>query len=73
MNMFQEYNVGDRVQLTEPCAGGYVGEPARVLQVKRDAQGNVLTLDILLDACNETTRGTTVYLHEVEPAPAPSV
>jgi hypothetical protein len=68
MGLIQAYHVGDRVQLTEPCAGGYVGEPARVLQVKHDTQGNVLALDILLDACNATTRGTTVYLHEVEPA-----
>lgn len=72
MNLLQEYYVGDRVQLTEPCAGGYVGEPAKVVQVKRDAVGKVLSLDILLDACNATMRGTTVYPHEVEAAPAPS-
>lgn len=68
MSSTNEYNIGDRVRLTDQCAQGHVGEPAKVVQVKRDAQGNVRALDILLDECNETTRGTTVSLHEVEPA-----
>lgn len=70
MSSTNEYRIGDRVRLTDQCTGGYVGEPAKVVQVKHDAQGNVLSLDILLDECNATTRGTTVYLHEVERDPA---
>lgn len=66
MSSTNDYRIGDRVRLTDQCAGGYAGEPAKVIQIKRDAQGNVLSLDILLDEYNETTRGTTVYLHEVE-------
>ena len=67
MSATSTYQVGDRVRLTCPYAGGHVGEEAQVIQVKRDGQGNILALDILLDERNETTRGTTVYLNEVEP------
>jgi hypothetical protein len=66
MSSTHEYHIGDRVRLTDQCAGGYAGEPAKVIQIKRDALGNLLSLDILLDERNETTRGTTVYLHEIE-------
>jgi hypothetical protein len=68
MDSTNEYQIGDRVRLTDQCAAGYGGEPAKVVQVKRDEQGNVLSLDNLLDESNETTRGTTVYPGEVEPA-----
>lgn len=68
MSSTNEYIIDDRVRLTDQSAQGRAGEPAKVVQVKRDAEGNISALDILLDERNETTRGTTVSLHEVEPA-----
>lgn len=62
----QHYLIGSRVRLTCHCAGSQVGEEARIIEVKRDAQGNVVALDILFDTLPETTRGTTVYPREIE-------
>lgn len=66
MELARDYEVGDRVRLTCPYAGAHVGEEAKVVRVKRDGQGNVLSLDILLDERSEATRGTTVYPREIE-------
>lgn len=62
-----EYEVGDRVRLRCDCAGSRAGEEGRIIQVKRDERGTIVSLDILIDANPHTTRGTTVYPREVEP------
>ncbi|NTU84328.1 MAG: hypothetical protein HGA45_34030 [Chloroflexales bacterium] len=67
MKPYHDYHVGERVRLTCPYAGGQVGEQGDIVQVKRDAEGHVLSLDIVFHERAETTRGTTVYPREVEP------
>lgn len=68
MGIKQDYEVGDHIRLTCPFAGGYVGEIGEIVHVRRDDQGNVLSLDILFTEQVARTRGTTVYPREVEPA-----
>lgn len=67
MNQPQFYEIGSRVRLTCDCAGSRSGEEGKIVQIKRDEQGNIISMDILLDRQPETTCGTTVYLREVEP------
>lgn len=62
-----EFEVGGRVRLRCDCAGSQAGEEGKIIKVKRDERGEVVSLDIMIDANPQTTRGTTVYPREIEP------
>lgn len=64
----QKYTSGDRVRLACDCLGGYAGEEGRVVAVKRDREGAIVSLTVLFDGDPRRTRGTSLYPHEVEPA-----
>jgi hypothetical protein len=64
--MDEHYRVGRRVRLTCDSAGAKAGESGRIVRVKHDGQGQVESLDVLLDDAPHATRGTSVRLREVE-------
>lgn len=67
MEIKHDYRAGDRVRVRCPYAGGFLGEEVNVLYVKRDNQGSVLSLDILLGEQGERSYVNSVYPDDVEP------
>lgn len=60
------FAVGDRVRMVASTRVAQAGEEGRIFRVDCAENGRVVALDILIDGDPATTRGTTVFPHEVE-------